>query len=71
MLAMFDLGNFVGQPLFGAVWDAGSDLGLPGFTVAFSAAAGMLAVGAVGYALATRGRPQPAGSRLKGVNAAP
>jgi len=71
MLAMFDLGNFVGQPLFGAVWDAGSDLGLPGFTVAFSAAAGMLAVGAVGYALATRGRPQPGGSRRMGVDAAP
>jgi MFS transporter len=65
MLAMFDLGNLVGQPLFGGVWDAGSRLGLPGFAVAFSVSAGLLAVTAVGYAFATRG-PSPRPRRRLG-----
>ena len=62
MLAMFDLGNLVGQPAFGAVWDAASDWKLPGFTVAFSVSAPANALGGIGYAWATRGparRPHP------------
>ncbi|HEX4150566.1 MAG TPA: MFS transporter, partial [Pirellulales bacterium] len=55
MLAMFDLGNFVGQPSFGAVWDAASHWKLPGFIVAFSVSAAAIGLGAVGYAWATRG----------------
>ncbi len=55
MLAMFDLGNLVGQPLFGAVWDVASRSGAAGFHRRVQRFGRALAVGAVGYALATRG----------------
>jgi MFS family permease len=54
MLATFDLGNLIGQPLFGAIWDVASRCGFSGFHVAFGVSAGLLAIAALSYALVSR-----------------
>ena len=53
MLAMFDLGNFVGQPSFGGVWDAASDSEVCRVSPSLSAFLPRDCSGRVGYAWAT------------------
>lgn len=53
LLAMFDLGNLVGQPTFGAVWDVATHFGLSGFRVAFVTSAGLLALSGIVYVVMT------------------
>ncbi|HEX4149898.1 MAG TPA: MFS transporter [Pirellulales bacterium] len=60
MLAMFDLGNCIGPPVFGAVWQLAAVCGWPPFASAFVVAGGLLvACGAV-YIRMTRGARQKA-----------
>lgn len=58
MLGMFDLGNVVGPPIFGVVWQMADWCGWPPFRTAFSSAAVLLvSVGAAFVWLARTPRP--------------
>jgi MFS family permease len=63
VLAFFDVGNLVGQPLVGGIVEYSPDFGLPGYPTMFVTMAGALLLVAAVYALATTRRRRLPGQR--------